>query len=107
MSVKDTFTANLKAATKQITEDTVKAARDEASEIVKLAQDIVPVVSGELHDSGQEVDTPDGGGATFTADYAVDVHENPESIGYRFLERAADERAGGMVDRMADAAKVD
>lgn len=107
MSVEDTFTPKLQSLARQIKEDVRVALREEAADIVQAAQQIVPVVTGELKQSGGVVETEDGAAAEFIADYAVDVHENPNSEGFRFLERAADERSSGLPDRVAEKAKVD
>ena len=99
------FTAKLENVSDDIAEDVIEATREVAAEMLAAAQERAPVVSGELRDSGRVVDAQDGAQVEFTAEYAAEVHENPESEGFRFLESVIDERSGALPDDIA--AKVD
>jgi hypothetical protein len=82
------------------------AVADVAAQILAKSQDRVPVVTGELRDSGEVRRDGDTATVRYSADYADDVHENPASEGYRFLESAVQEEASGFADAVAAAAKA-
>ena len=63
--------------------DLVRRARragvDEAKEILRVAQERAPVLSGTLRDSGRVVETATGARVEFTAPYAAAVHEDMDA----------------------------
>ena len=70
---------------KDVIEQLAKKAEDEyGKKVLEKAKNNVPVVTGDLKDSGDY----SNGVVSFDVDYAINVHENPRSEGYKFLERA-------------------
>ena len=59
-----------------------------AREVFEYAQQNVPVSSGNLKNSGSLSLEDARALIAYTAGYASNVHENPNSRGYKFLEQA-------------------
>lgn len=97
-SVKDTATPKLKRASRRMGSVSKKIEAGVAEAVLKRAQEIVPVVTGELRDSGET----QGDTVRFTAKHALPIHELPSSQGYKFLQRAADEVAEEAFMEQAD-----
>lgn len=81
---------------------TVEAIRERAGDLLEDARDRVPVVTGTLRDSGKVDELADGADVVFSADYATDVHENPDSTGYKFLEGALKATSPDVVDDVGE-----
>lgn len=77
--------ANLSADLKS---DSKKAAETAAKRVLEHSQAYVPVQTGALRASGKISVDSDGVFVEYTESYALDVHENASSPGYKFLERA-------------------
>lgn len=72
----DQANENIKKAAKECLEDTQK---------------VVPVDTGNLKSTGKVVETSEGIAIVYDADYALEVHENPEGRGYKFVERTVNQ----------------
>lgn len=85
----DDFLMKLNAAAKE-------ALDEAADQVLDNADEKVPVVTGELKNSrtkdGNETEVVFG----YDKDYAPEVHENPNSTGYKFLEQAVQEETINM-----------
>ncbi len=57
-----------------------------AEELLNDANEIVPVVTGNLKDSGRVESNGNSVKVIYDADYAMYVHENPNGRGYKWLE---------------------
>ena len=71
-------------------------ALEAAQETLRIAQERVPVITGQLKSGGEarmQADSPQGSQATtfYIAPYAPDVHENPNGRGYKWLEMSANQ----------------
>jgi phage major head subunit gpT-like protein len=104
--VKNTATLGLMRAQKEIAANVIAATYEAAEDLLDAAKEAVPIVTGELHDSGTVRELDNGGQPVFTAEYAVDVHENAESAGFGFLQNAADNEAAVILEKVASKAKV-
>lgn len=101
------FLFQLAADTPQVVADALYA---EAVEIMKVAKSRTPIVTGALRDSGTVIKW-DGNrndikvNLTFTAEYAIYVHENLQAKHpngqAKFLESAAIEAIPGLPERVA------
>lgn len=105
-AVKNTFNAGLKSFQRKLRTDVEAGMLDAMGAVVDLAKDYVPVVSGELRDSGGVRLAGGDAVGEFTAQYAANVHENPQSEGFGFLERAGDDVAPQIADIVAAKARV-
>lgn len=83
--------ANLESLKDDLSEGSTEALEAAAAEILERSQEYVPVVSGDLRDSGAVIVEADQVTVSYGVPYAVDVHENPNSEGYGFLLRAVEE----------------
>lgn len=77
---------NIKDAVKQLI--LPKALETVADKILIEAKNNCPVVTGNLKNSGRIIDEREGKTVAFAADYAYYVHENYNSRGFKFLEKA-------------------
>lgn len=72
----------------------IAAAQEAAEEALRLSQDRVPVITGQLKSGGdaRSVSFGKGGALSSTfyiAPYAAQVHENPNGRGFKWLELSA------------------
>lgn len=64
-----------------------------ANELLDDANDVVPVITGNLKDSGHVEVERDSVKVVYDTDYAIYVHEDPRGRGYKWLENT-------MIDNM-------
>jgi len=91
--VSSELTRRLKALKKTMREVAQRSAEQAAQKALEESSAIVPVQSGRLRDSGNArlVSVTNLGAQSsvyYTAPYAPNVHENGNSTGYKWLERA-------------------
>ena len=99
--IRDTFTKALERYTRDAAAELETAAYEAAEDLQAEAQDLVPVVTGALHDSAITDEIDGGGRVRFQEDYATDVHEDPDSAGFSYLMRAVDNVAATVPDEIA------
>ena len=79
----------------EIAQAAAAAVQATAAEVLDVAQDLVPVDSGELRDSGELVVSDGGVRVVFTAGHAWYQHERldyqHDDGGAKFVERAVDQ----------------
>ena len=61
-----------------------------AESLLADANEQVPVQSGKLRESGHIEKTDQEVSVVYDAEYALEVHEDPNGRGYKWLERTAD-----------------
>jgi len=64
-----------------------EAAKEVGESLFDEAQSRVPVKTGNLKESGNLEVAEDSVAISYDAEYAYKVHENPNSTGYKWLER--------------------
>lgn len=101
MSVVDPVSSKLASLADDIADAAEEGTVTAMSVVVEEAKARAPEVTGALKRSGRAVNEDGAGVAEFTVQYALNVHENPESEGYRFLESAFDDVARAIPDIVA------
>lgn len=100
------FKTKLAAEADDIRKDVSAGMADAARLVLADSQQRVPVITGELRDSGTVVEGPSGATVAYTADYAGDVHDNPNSSGFGYLQHAVDAKAGEIPDIVVNKARL-
>lgn len=70
---------------------------DQAKRLLKASQEVCPVKTGKLKNSGDIEINNNEITVTYTEDYFNFVHEDPKSSGYKFLENTADKLRSELV----------
>jgi len=83
--------SNVKGFGSKLEAESTKAAEIAAEKVLEVSTQYVPVVTGALRASGKVLKERGQVFVLYTEDYAIDVHENSGSTGYKFLERAMQE----------------
>lgn len=79
---------NIEELTKKIIAEKQAKLKEVAEDIKRDTKEAAPKITGNLANSHTvEVINPDEIVVKATADYATEVHENPESRGYKWFER--------------------
>lgn len=75
----------------------------QAQRLLEESQDIVPVISGKLKKSGHlEIKEEENSvSVIYDMPYANKVHENPNSKGYKFLEKTSDRLREELIEEYA------
>jgi hypothetical protein len=86
--------SELQKLKKQMEEAAAEAAKEMAQQVLQKAQETVPVKSGALKLSAKaelvrSSEREAQAAVAYDAPYAPDVHENPNSTGYKWLENAS------------------
>lgn len=89
----------------ELMDEARKGMRKAAETLLEDSNTVVPVMTGELKESGHIEETQDTVAVVYDADYALDVHENPEGRGYKWLERTADQNENKYVEIIAGGGK--
>ena len=89
MSNFDEIFKNIKETQEKLKKAAKESEKMAAEKILEASQENVPVLSGNLKSSGTIKESEDSTSVEYTAPYAIDVHENQTSQGYKFLEQAA------------------
>ena len=83
---------------------------DEAKRLLQEAQDLAPVLTGELRDSGEVSKEKDGAEVRFTAPHARDVHEDLTAFRSngeaKFLEKPLRKRETSFARDLAREVKI-
>lgn len=75
--------------------------------VVDKAKENAPVVTGELRRSIGKKPVDTGSKIVATADHATKVHEDQNSTGFKFMNRAVEETRDELVERITDDAKTE
>lgn len=89
----------------EILDETRKGMQKAAETLLEDANYVVPVKTGELKESGHIEISQDTVAVVYDTDYALQVHENPEGRGYKWLERTADINENKYVEIIAGGGK--
>lgn len=97
----------LKSMPKRVQNEMGRAMRDEAVAVLAKAQELVPYDTGYLMSTGDVRDVRKNQHRTdievsYTAPYAVHVHEDPRGRGWKWLSKAFQARMSGLSRRIAD-----
>jgi hypothetical protein len=74
----------------------------QSKKLLSESQKVCPVKTGHLKSTGKVEVKENEVIVEYTADYAIDVHENPKSKGYKWLETTADNLKNELVQDYAN-----